>query len=81
MKVCVRFFASARERARCSESEREVATGTRVADLWNELCSEIPALADLTPAISFAVNREYVERTHALADGDEIALIPPVSGG
>jgi molybdopterin synthase catalytic subunit len=81
MKVRVRFFASAREKARVDETERELAGGARVADLWEALCSEYPALNDLTAAMSFAVNREYAERSQALAEGDEVALIPPVSGG
>jgi len=81
MKIRVRFFASAREKTRVDETERELGSGARVADLWDALCAEYPALNDLTPAISFAVNREYAERTQALVDGDEVALIPPVSGG
>jgi len=81
MNVTVRFFASAREKARREQTECELAPGARVCDLWEALCREYPALADLTPAMSFAVNREYAERSQVLADDDEVALIPPVSGG
>lgn len=81
MIVRLRFFASLRERLKASEAERTLADGATIADLWDALCRERPDLQPLSASISFAVNREYVERQHALADGDEVALIPPVSGG
>jgi molybdopterin converting factor subunit 1 len=81
MTVRLRFFASLRERLRASAAERTMADGATVGDLWAALCSERPELAPLSASMSFAVNREYVERGHVLADGDEVALIPPVSGG
>jgi molybdopterin converting factor subunit 1 len=81
MIVRLRFFASLRERLNASAAERALADGATVADLWAALCRERPDLAPLSASISFAVNREYVERAHVLADGDEVALIPPVSGG
>jgi molybdopterin converting factor subunit 1 len=79
--VRLRFFASLRERLKASEAERTLAEGTTIADLWAGLCRERPDLDPLSGSISFAVNREYVERGHVLRDGDEVALIPPVSGG
>jgi molybdopterin converting factor subunit 1 len=79
--VRLRFFASLRERLRTSEAVRTLADGATVADLWAVLCRERPDLQPLGASISFAVNREYVEREHVLAEGDEVALIPPVSGG
>lgn len=81
MTVHLRFFASLRERLKASEAERTLADGATVADLWAALCRERPDLEPLSGSISFAVNREYVERAHVLSDGDEVALIPPVSGG
>jgi len=81
MTVRLRFFASLRERLRTSAAERTLADGATVADLWAALCRERPDLEALSKSITFAVNREYVERTHVLTDGDEVALIPPVSGG
>jgi MoaE-MoaD fusion protein len=74
MRVTVRLFAGLRERA--GRASLELEDVARVEDVW-------PAL-DLgaEPAgLLYAVNREYVERGHELADGDEVALIPPVSGG
>ena len=81
MTVHLRFFASLRERLQTSADARHLPDGSTVADLWAALCRERADLAPLSPSISFAVNREYVERDHVLADGDEVALIPPVSGG
>ena len=74
MKVTVRVFAGLRERA--GWSQRELDGVTRVDEVW-------PALGlGLEPAgLLYAVNKEYAARDRELADGDEIALIPPVSGG
>ncbi len=71
--VRVRLFAGLRERAGWSEREVEAAT---VADLWPQL-----GLGDEPPGLLYAVNQEYAEKELALADGDEVAVIPPVSGG
>lgn len=81
MIVHLRFFASLRERLKMRAAERTLADGATVAELWNALCRERPDLEPLSASITFAVNREYVDRAHRLADGDEVALIPPVSGG
>ena len=79
--VHLRFFASLRERLKSAGAERSLSRGASVADLWAALCEERPDLVPLSASMSFAVNREYVEREHILAEGDEVALIPPVSGG
>jgi len=71
--VTVRLFAGLRERAGWSRREVEAAT---VADVWPAL-----GLGDEPDGLLYAVNKTYAERTSALADGDEVALIPPVSGG
>ena len=74
MHVTVRLFAGLRELAGRSSLELDdVAT---VADVWPRL-----ELGDEPAGLLYAVNREYVERNAELADGDEVALIPPVSGG
>jgi molybdopterin synthase catalytic subunit/molybdopterin converting factor small subunit len=72
--VRVRLFAALRERA--GWSERELAGVTRVADVWSAL-----DLGDEPPGLLYAVNREYAPPERELEDGDEVALIPPVSGG
>jgi len=81
MKVHLRFFASLRERLHADAAERELPDGATVGDAWDGLCRDHPEAAPLGAAMSFAVNREYVARAHALRHGDELALIPPVSGG
>jgi molybdopterin synthase catalytic subunit/molybdopterin converting factor small subunit len=73
MTVHVRVFAGLRERAGWSSREVEAAT---VADVWPAL-----GLGDEPEGLLYAVNREYAERERELRDGDEVALIPPVSGG
>ena len=72
----MKLFAGLRERAGAGERTFELPEGARVRDVWREL-----ELGDEPPGLLYAVNREYVEREQALADGDEVAVIPPVSGG
>ncbi|HKA26809.1 MAG TPA: molybdenum cofactor biosynthesis protein MoaE [Gaiellaceae bacterium] len=74
MAVKVRLFAGLRERA--GYSERELNGVARVSDVWSAL-----GLGDEPEGLLYAVNREYAEGGRELADGDEVALIPPVSGG
>lgn len=81
MIVQLRFFASLRERLGQSEADWTLPSGATVEHLWSSLLAAHPELAPLSRSISFAVNREYVERGHCLQDHDEVALIPPVSGG
>jgi len=80
MTVKVRFFASLRERLRSSEVLRDLPSGATVGDLLTALQADFPAFAG-SGRVSIAVNAEYVDARHTLADGDEVALIPPVSGG
>ena len=81
MVVKLRFFASLRERVGRGEADWALPDGATVADLWTALCTAYPQVAPMSASMSFAVNREYAERDHRLADDDEVALIPPVSGG
>ena len=81
MTVRLRFFAALRERIGRSELEVALADGARVADAWAMICQQHPQVEMMGGAMSFALNHEYVERDHLLAHGDELALIPPVSGG
>jgi MoaE-MoaD fusion protein len=71
--VRVRLFAGLRERAGWSHREIEAAT---VGDVWAAL-----GLGDEPPGLLYAVNRAYAPSETALGDGDEVAVIPPVSGG
>jgi molybdopterin converting factor subunit 1 len=79
--VTVRLFARLRELAGAAELERDVPEGSTALDVWNGLSAEFPALADYTKAISVAVNEEYARLAASVRDGDDIAFLPPVSGG
>ena len=81
MHVTIRLFARLRELAGASELARSVPEGASAADAWNALVSEFPALGDYSRSISCAVNEEYARLTATLHDGDEVAFLPPVSGG
>ena len=74
MRVKVKLFAGLRERA--GFGEREVDGVDRVRDVWARL-----GLGDEPEGLLYAVNRAYAPPEQELADGDEVALIPPVSGG
>ena len=74
MRVSVRLFAGLRERA--GTARVEVADVAQVGDVWAKL-----GLGDEPSGLLYAVNREYAGPDDALHDGDEVALIPPVSGG
>ena len=76
MRVTVRLFAGLRERAGAGEVTLELPDGARVGDA-------LAALGEITDGASvvMAVNREYAAETQVLQAGDELALIPPVSGG
>ena len=73
MRVTVRLFAGLRERAGWGERELEAAS---VDEIWPQL-----GLGEEPAGLLYAVNQEYAERSTPLAEGDEVAIIPPVSGG
>ena len=81
MRVRVRFFATLRERAGAAELERTLAVPITVEELWETLRAERPKLAAYGGRIAFAVNEAYVDSKTTLQDNDEVAFIPPVSGG
>src|SRR5690348_14425488 len=74
MRVKVKLFAGLRERA--GWAERELDGLTRVEDVWPVL-----SLGPEPDGLLYAVNKEYADRDHELGEGDEVAVIPPVSGG
>ena len=80
MTVRILLFASLRERTGHRILDREVAAGTTARQLLGELERDIPGMTG-AGRIHLAVNESYCEPDHELRDGDEIALIPPVSGG
>ena len=81
MRVTVRLFARLRDITGTQEMLREVEPGATVGTLWQQLSAEFPAIASYEKSISTAVNADYAKMNQAMADGDEIAFLPPVSGG
>jgi len=81
MRVTVRLFARLRELAGRGELERDVPPGATVRSVWDSLLAEHPAIAPYAESMSCAVNADYARMTTAVKDGDEVAFLPPVSGG
>ncbi len=81
MRVIIRLFARLREIAGASELTRETPAGADVRTVWDLLTAEFPALASYSGSIACAVNADYAPMNASLADGDEVAFLPPVSGG
>ncbi len=81
MRVTIRLFARLREIAGAGELTREVPGGATVGAVWKALAAEFPAMARYEATISSAVNADFAPMSAALADGDEVAFLPPVSGG
>ncbi len=77
----VRLFASYREAVGASQVELSLARGSKGQAVWTALVSRYPTLARLPEPSGYAVNDEYVDGGRLLRDDDEVALIPPVSGG
>jgi MoaE-MoaD fusion protein len=80
-RLRLKLFATLRERARTAELVREFPDGTTVGEVWQALVREFPALGGHHDSVRFAVNREYVAADFRPSNDDEIAFIPPVSGG
>lgn len=80
-RLTLRLFATLRERARTSEMHREFPDGVSVGDIWQQLVQDFPALGGHNDGVAFAVNHEYVKADFRPHDNDEVAFIPPVSGG
>jgi molybdopterin converting factor subunit 1 len=79
--VTVRLFARLREIAGASELPVEVASGATVRDAWRSVAARYQDLGAYEHVISCAVNEEYARFTAELREGDEVAFLPPVSGG
>jgi MoaE-MoaD fusion protein len=81
MKVRLRMFAILRERSGVSEAQIDLPDGATVAAAMEEVGRRFAAIAELLPRTAAAVNLSYAKLGTPLRDGDELALIPPVSGG
>ena len=81
MRVRVRLFALQRVQTGLRELDLELTTGASVADAWRALVADRPVLAGAEGIVRFARNGVYADEADVLADGDELAVIPPVAGG
>lgn len=79
--MTVRLFARLKEIAGAPEIERDVPADATLADVWTLLANDFPAMAPYRGSVSGARNAEYARMDAQVADGDEIAFLPPVSGG
>ena len=81
MRVTIRLFARLRDIAGASELHREVGPGATIGTVWKQIAADFPALAGYERSISSAINADYARMDRPVQDGDEIAFLPPVSGG
>lgn len=81
MTVIVKCFAIARDLTGFAEQSFEVSDNATAGSVLETVVAGSPALAPNAGRLALAVNLEYVDRSHVLKHGDEVALIPPVSGG
>lgn len=81
MLVTVRLFARLRELAGTAELTQELPDTASARTAWDSLAGRFPAMREYERSISCAVNEEYAQFATPLKDGDEVAFLPPVSGG
>ncbi len=81
MRIRVRLFAVQRQQLGWRDRSVDVPDAATIGDAWRALVVQYPVLAPAAESIRFARNGAYADVTEALADGDELALIPPVAGG
>lgn len=81
MRIRVLAFARLREILNAAETVLELGAGARVGDAWAALADGLPALEEHRASTRIACNGRLVAHDHALHNGDEVALLPPVGGG
>jgi molybdopterin converting factor subunit 1 len=81
VRVTVRLFARLRDLVGQGELARDVEAGATVATVWQSLVAEYPAIAPYAESMSCAINADYARMAAVVSDGDEVAFLPPVSGG
>jgi molybdopterin converting factor subunit 1 len=81
VRVKVRLFARLRDIAGTGELEQDLPDGATIGDAWAALIAMAPGLAPYASNLSCARNEDYARTTTVLRDGDEVAFLPPVSGG
>jgi molybdopterin converting factor subunit 1 len=81
MRIAILTFARLRDLIGAPELQRDVPAGATVETVWAALAREFPAAAPYRASLSAAVNASYAKFSAPVADGDEVAFLPPVSGG
>jgi molybdopterin converting factor subunit 1 len=79
--VKILLFGAAADRAGTRQTELDVGNAVTLDDLWPLLEERHPALSPMRGTLAFAVNGEYARGEDAVSPGDEVAVLPPVSGG
>ncbi|MFZ3333681.1 MAG: molybdenum cofactor biosynthesis protein MoaE [Candidatus Acidiferrales bacterium] len=81
MRVRVLFFGQLKEIVGLAQEDAELSEGARVEDVFERYGRRFPKLAEFRPSVAASLNQEYAEWRAPLAAGDEVAFLPPVSGG
>ena len=81
MRVTIRLFGRLHDLAGAAVLERDLAAGASVGDAWRLLAVEFPQMAAYGGSVSAAVNEDFARMSAVLSEGDEVAFLPPVSGG
>ena len=79
--IKVLLFGAAADRAGTRETELPVDEGVTLAEIWPLLAGRHPDLGPMRDTLAFAVNGEYAREDACISPGDEVAVLPPVSGG
>jgi molybdopterin converting factor subunit 1 len=81
MRVKLRFFGQLRDITKVDETEIELKEKTNIGDLVWIVGERFPNLRDHLKVVSLSINSEYATKEQGLQDGDEVGLLPPISGG
>ena len=81
MRVTIRLFARLRDLAGTGELVRDLPPSSTIDGVWRALVTEMPALQEYERTMSVALNADYSRMSAPVHDGDEVAFLPPVSGG
>ena len=81
MRITVRLFARLRDITGTSKIQQEYPDGATVRVIWDALATDYTELGPYRETVSTAINAEYAQMNQTLNDGDEVAFLPPVSGG